>query len=88
MASIEVTSQVPYNAVPALNTKVLVLTYTKLNQNDNINVATYGNIGKVVFAKAQNDAAGADDPVTFSGYTLTLTSADIGAGRVLVVGRS
>lgn len=84
----EVSSKVLYNADPALGLKVVVLTFTKLAQNDTINCFTYGGIANVLFVKAQNDAAGANDPVTISSNTITLTSADTGAGRALVIGTS
>ena len=84
----ETTSKVYYNAVPANNLRVVVLTYTKLAQNDTINVSTYGDINTILYAKAQNDAAGADDPVSFAATTITLKSADTGAGRALVIGRA
>ena len=87
MASIEATSKVAYDCVPAIGLSVYILTYTKNTQNDTIALATYTPIKTVMFVIAQDDAAGNDDPVTWSGTALTLTSADTGAGHLLVVGK-
>lgn len=83
----EVTSQVDYNAIPALGKNMWVFTYTKATQNDTIAVATYATgIRTILYAIANIDADGSDDPCTISGTSITLTSATTGAGRILIVG--
>lgn len=81
----EVTSQVAYDGIPALGLSVYVLTYTKTGATDTLAVTTYTNIKTIVYAKAMVDAAGADDPLTWSSNVITL-STGTGAGRCLVVG--
>ena len=81
----EVTSQVAINSVPAIGQMAYVLTYTKVNAADTIALATYCPIKTINFILAQVDAAGADDPTTWTGTTIT-TSVGTGAGRMLVVG--
>ena len=86
MTSAAVSSQVAYNGVPQLNTSSGVITYSKANVGDTLNVATkMPGVTSVLFAKASIDASGADDPLTFSGTTITFTTGT-GAGRVFVVG--
>jgi len=64
-----------------------VLTYTKTGASDTLAVATYSPIKTIIYAKAMIDSTGADDPLTISGTTITL-STGTGVGRVLVVGKS
>lgn len=71
---------------PTSNTGIWVFTYTKVNAADTFNVGTGTPLKKILFVKAQVDAAGADDPITtISGTTITL-SVGTGAGRCFVVG--
>lgn len=82
-----ISSLVKYIVEPTTGMDIYVLTYTKANTTDTINLATYTPIKTIVFAKAQVDAVGADDPFTVSGTTITL-STGTGAGRLFVVGKS
>lgn len=70
---------------PQLGGTVAVLTYTKVNATDTIAIGGDLPISAIHFAKAIVDAAGADDPLTWSGTTVTL-STGTGAGRILIVG--
>lgn len=80
-----ISSVVANNVIPAIGEDVHVLTYTKANAGDTIDLATYTPIKSIKFAKAQIDLAGADDPLTFSGTVVTL-STGTGAGRIIVFG--
>ena len=72
--------------IPGLGQNAYVITYSKANVGDTLDVVAYG-IKTIVFAEARDDSAGADDPVTWSGTTISF-SAGTGAGRVLVIGES
>ena len=82
-----INSLVAYDAEPNLNLSMRVFTYTKVNAGDTFNVATGTTIKTIIFAKAQIDADGTDDPVTWSGTTVTFHTGT-GAGRLLVFGKS
>ena len=83
----EVTSKVKYDVSPVTNMCTFVFTYTKAEAADFFDVATYSPIKTIIYARAQVDAAGADDPLTWSGTTVTF-STGTGAGRVLVIGKA
>jgi hypothetical protein len=81
-----ISSLVALNAQPNLGTTMYVFTYTKTGATDTFNVATGTAIKNIVYAKAQIDADGSDDPITWSGTTVTF-STGTGAGRLFVVGK-
>lgn len=87
MAAAEITSKVKYDVSPVTDMCTFVFTYTKVNATDYFDATTYSPIKTIIYARAQVDAAGADDPLTWSGTTITF-STGTGAGRVLVIGRS
>ncbi len=70
---------------PQLGGTVAVLTYTKVNATDTIEIGGDLPISAIHFAHAVLDNAGEADPLTWSGTTVTL-STGTGAGRILVVG--
>jgi phage terminase large subunit-like protein len=86
MTSAEAGSEVVYNASPGLGLAVYVFTYTKANAVDWIVASTYCPIKTILFVKANFDADGTDDPVTWSGQTITM-STGTGAARMVVVGK-
>ena len=63
--------------------KVLSYTVTKNAQNDTV---IFSDVSTIVDIRAVTVATGADDPVTLSGLTATLTSAATGATRIMVWG--
>jgi len=82
----EVSSKVGNNVLPALGYAVYVVSYSKANVGDTIDVALTYPVKEIAFAQATIDADGSADPCTWSGTTITLTEST-GAGRVLVVAR-
>ena len=86
MATAEIASKVKYNVAPVLDLATYVFTYAKAAGADYFNVATYCPIKTIIFARAQSDVAGADDPLTWSGTTITFSTATTD-GRCIVIGR-
>ena len=88
-----ISSVVKQIAEPTNNLLTCVITYTKANAGDTIDVTQLladgltrmTPIKNILMAKAQVDLAGADDPLTVSGSTITFTTGT-GEGRCIVVG--
>jgi len=85
MTTQEIAATSVTNVTPQLGGTVAVLTYTKVNATDTIEIGGDIPISTIHWAKAIVDTAGADDPLTWSDTTITL-SAGTGAGRILIVG--
>ena len=85
MTSAAVSSVTAYSSSPQLNETSAVIKYTKANAGDTYDVSNKMAISAIDFAVAVVDAAGAADPLTWSGTTITFTTGT-GAGRVFVVG--
>jgi len=84
MTTAAVSSVVNKLVTPQLGIGCAVITYSKANVADTLNVATLLPAAtSIVAARATVDAAGADDPCTFSGTTITFTTGT-GAGRAIV----
>jgi predicted N-acyltransferase len=86
MAAAEVISKTSYHADPAGNASFYQISYSKAAQSDTIDVSSYTPIKTIAFVLAIDDSAGAIDETTWSGTTVTLTGAEIGAGSLIVVG--
>lgn len=86
MATAEIASKVKYNVSPVTDMMVYVFTFAKAAGGDYFDVATYSPIKSIIYARAQSDAAGADDPLTWSGTTVTFSTSTTD-GRVLVIGK-
>jgi len=85
MTTQEISATAVSRNTPQQGATVSVLTYTKINATDTIEIGGDLPISAIHWAKAIVDAAGADDPLTWSDTTVTL-SAGTGAGRILIVG--
>ena len=85
MTTQEIAATSVTDVTPQLGGTVAVLTYTKVNAADTIEIGGDLPISAIHFADARLDNAGEDDPLTWSGTTVTL-SAGTGAGRILIVG--
>lgn len=83
-----ISSLVNYIVEPTIGTIMYVFTYTKVGATDTFDVGTGTAIKSILFAKAQVDLAGADDPITGITGTVVTLSTGTGAGRLLVVGKS
>lgn len=83
---VAVTSVTSRNVVPQIDMKMVAIAYTKANAADTLDMSTYG-INTVRYVSAKDDTAGADDPCTWSGSTITF-STNTGTGTALVVGSS
>ena len=83
---VAVTSVTQYNVLPFIDKKMVVVTYTKANAGDTLDMSTYG-INTVLYATAKKTSTGADDPCTWSSATITFTTGTA-AGAALVVGSS
>lgn len=80
-----VTSVTARQEVPNCTNSVYVITYSKGATGDTLDIATYTPIKTILFAVASDDGAGAEDPLAWSGTTITF-SAGTGAGRLLLIG--
>lgn len=84
MTSVEVIGTAVASPIPG--DALRAITYTKSNAGDTLVVSTAipELAGKTIYyATARVDAAGADDPCTWSGLTVTFTTGT-GAGRILI----
>ena len=79
-----ITSITDYEVSPNSSIKCMIITYTKAGTSDTIDVGTYpGGVTNIIGATARKTSDGADDPVDWSGTTLTL-SAGTGSGFCVV----
>jgi len=84
MTTQEISATSVTGITPQLGGTVAVLTYTKVNAGDTIEIGGDLPISTIHYITARLDT-GADDPCSWSGTTVTLT-AGTGAGRILIVG--
>ena len=86
-AATEMGSELAYLVEPTNQYQTWVVQYTKANAADYINLQTYcPTISSILMVLAMDDGTGTIDPVSWSGTTVTFSTATT-VGRLLVIGK-